>query len=181
MKTVQQIAEELGVTVQAVYKKLKVNRVVLSELNPIKQGNKTFYDDGVCEMIKQLFNDNSTVNQDNLKSLDRLTDVKVENERLKKEVERLKTERDAAMQEAETQKMRADMLENIGRAMQAQNAHFMEQNKTLADALKMAQEVQAAQTKTFAPVQRLRLTERIKSVFRSGKGVEHAEGQEVQK
>lgn len=55
MKTIQQIAEELGVSKATVYNRLKVSQIRLADLTSKKVKNKRLFDDEAEQIIKGLF------------------------------------------------------------------------------------------------------------------------------
>lgn len=55
MKTIQQIAEELGVSKATVYNRLKVSQIRLTDLTGKKVKNKRLFDDEAEQIIKGLF------------------------------------------------------------------------------------------------------------------------------
>ena len=64
LKTIAQLAQELGVTRQAVYQKIKYNIELSKNISKftVKQKNKTLYDLQAQELIKQAFESNASVN-----------------------------------------------------------------------------------------------------------------------
>ena len=85
LKTIAQLAQELGVTRQAVYQKIKYNIELSKNISKftVKQKNKTLYDLQAQELIKQAFSA-FTVNQESSNSqaeIDNLTNKLTENKK----------------------------------------------------------------------------------------------------
>lgn len=64
LKTIAQLAQELGVTRQAVYQKIKYNIELSKNISKftVKEKNKTLYDLQAQNLIKQAFESNASVN-----------------------------------------------------------------------------------------------------------------------
>lgn len=76
MKTIEQIADELGTSKQNVYQRIKNSSFSLDDLTRIKQGRQTFFDDESTERIKELFNNESTTNQEKRRVNDTFDELK---------------------------------------------------------------------------------------------------------
>lgn len=67
MKTIQQIAEELGVKRQTVYNKAAKAGIVIDTLTHQKQGKKTVYDEDAERILKELFTEKPVIDDDKKK------------------------------------------------------------------------------------------------------------------
>ena len=65
MKTIQQIADEIGVKRQTVYNKAAKAGVVIDTLTHQKQGKKTVYDEEAERILKSLFTDKPVIDDVN--------------------------------------------------------------------------------------------------------------------
>lgn len=84
MKTIEQIADELGTSKQNVYQRIKNSSFSLDDLTRIKQGRQTFFDDESTERIKELFNNESTTNQEKRRVNDTFDELKCSQEQINK-------------------------------------------------------------------------------------------------
>lgn len=84
MKTIEQIADELGTSKQNVYQRIKNSSFSLDDLTRIKQGRQTFFDDESTERIKELFNNESTTNQEKRRVNDTFDELKRSQEQINK-------------------------------------------------------------------------------------------------
>ena len=101
LKTIAQIAQDLNVSRQAVYKKLKKNPDLTTSLQPYTttKGKLTVYDSQGQELIKQAFQnqpvnraDNQRVNQSVTSDNQMLTSLQQQNSLLQSELDVLKTQ-----------------------------------------------------------------------------------------
>lgn len=88
MKTIEQIADELGTSKQNVYQRIKNSSFSLDDLTRIKKGRQTFFDDESTKRIKELFNNESTTS----KEKQRVNDTFDELKRLQEQVNELTKE-----------------------------------------------------------------------------------------
>lgn len=105
--TLKEYAASIGVSVQAVYKRLKANGLNLDVLRDKETGHLT--DEGLKE-VEKLFNLDSTKGED-------LTRLKMEVERLKTLVETITAERDRLLEERD--KLLLLQLETLKKIPQA--------------------------------------------------------------
>lgn len=84
MKTIEQIADELRTSKQNVYQRIKNSSFSLDDLTRIKQGRQTFFDDESTERIKELFNNESTTNQEKRRVNDTFDELKRSQEQINK-------------------------------------------------------------------------------------------------
>ena len=151
MKTIAQIAEELNVSQNAVYKRLKENGIALAWLNPTKAGNKTLYGDDVCEAILELFRSGS---MDRLERFTAKADVETLNAELNKQiqVERERTEEAARQTEA----LRGE-LEKVKQQARAEREEATRQTEALRGELeKVNQQAQAEREEAARQIEALR-------------------------
>lgn len=101
MKTIPQIAEELGVSRQAVYEKINKSGLQLSK---VKKGRQVFISDEDAQSVKELFLDVSGNSQEPSSVNDRATEYKRQIDELQATVEQLRAElKEAQEKDAENQ------------------------------------------------------------------------------
>lgn len=84
MKTIQQIADELGTSKQNVYQRIKDSSFSLDDLTRIKQGKHTVFDDESEKRIKELFNNETTTSREKRRVNDTLDELKRSQEQINK-------------------------------------------------------------------------------------------------
>ena len=153
-KTIRQIADEIGVTRQAIYKKFKFNSVVANsiKIHSFKVDRVKYYTAEGEKIIKSMFTDNSNTSQSTVNlSTEQLTDKLTHDNLTTNQVDRLTdlfseqlTAKDKQIEEKDRQLLEKDrqLAEK-----DKQISMLMEQSNNLTQALQAAQALAAADKK----------------------------------
>lgn len=126
MKSIQQIALELGVSRQTVYTAVKRAGLSIDSLTAEKQGNKRIFSDEAAETVKQAVRGSVKENADDCKELSsKIDSLTAENKKLQEELEQRREELAAAEARIEKQEMRIDVLLHLS-AEQANTIRLIE-------------------------------------------------------
>ena len=153
-KTIRQIADEIGVTRQAIYKKFKFNSAVANsiKIHSFKVDRVKYYTAEGEKIIKSMFTDNSNTSQSTVNlSTEQLTDKLTSDNLTTNQVDKLSefffaqlTAKDKQIEEKDRQLLEKDhqLAEK-----DKQIAMLMEQSNNLTQALQAAQALAAADKK----------------------------------
>lgn len=160
MNTIQDLAKELGITTEAIRKKLRNNPEVLAQLAFEKQGTKKVYTDESYRMVRELFANQSTT------TTAEVAIMKEAQHQLSNEVERLQSVCKQMQERAESAEREAAAAQELAAVYKkaAEEAgetikQLMRQQEQMIQAVHAAQVLQmAAQKPTIMQRIKARLT-----------------------
>ena len=167
MKSIEQIAESLGITKAAIYKRFASYGLSVNQLKGEKNGRTKVYGDNVEQLIRAMFQPAATVE----------TSVDTTAEELSAKIAELQGLYDGLQVEATEAKAEKEAAEARAQRAEAQNDLLLLQIDKLTDTIRAAEAIQAAQVAQLKAAeeqqrQRWQPFKRLKAMFAKGENVE---------
>jgi len=167
MKSIEQIADSLGITKAAIYKRFASYGLSVNQLNGEKVGRTKVYGDNVEQLIRAMFQPAAEVE----------TTVDTRAEELAAKVQELQGLCDGLQVETTAAKAEKEKAEARAERAEAQNDLLLMQIDKLTDTIRAAEAIQAAQVAQLKAAEdrqrpRWQPFKRLRAVFTKGGGDE---------
>ena len=167
MKSIEQIADSLGITKAAIYKRFASYGLSVNQLKGEKVGRSKVYGDNVEQLIRAMFQPAGEVE----------TTVDTTAEELSAKIEELQGINDGLKVEASAAKLEKEKAEARAERAEAQNDLLLMQIDKLTDTIRAAEAIQAAQVAQLKAAegqqrQRWQPFKRLRARFAKGENAE---------
>lgn len=167
MKSIEQIADSLGITKAAIYKRFASYGLSVNQLNGEKNGRTKVYGDNIEQLIRAMFQPAAKVE----------TSVETNTDELNAKIADLQALCDGLRVELTAAKEGKEAAEARMQRAETQNDLLLMQIDKLTDTIRAAEAIQAAQVAQLQAAegqqrQRWQPFKRLKSMFTKGENVE---------